>query len=50
MASIDLDRLAQTAYEAHRSAQPGPLPSWDDISDQEKKAWRAAVTAVTGLG
>jgi pSer/pThr/pTyr-binding forkhead associated (FHA) protein len=50
VASIDLDRLAKTAYDAHRSAHPGPLPSWDDISDQEKKAWRAAVTAVTGSG
>ena len=50
MASIDLDRLAKTAYDAHRSAHPGPLPSWDDISDQEKKAWRAVVTAVTGSG
>jgi pSer/pThr/pTyr-binding forkhead associated (FHA) protein len=50
VASIDLDRLAKTAYDAHRSAHPGPLPSWDDVSDQEKKAWRAAVTAVTGSG
>ena len=50
MASIDLDRLAKTAYDAHRSAHADPLPSWDDISDQEKKAWRAAVTAVTGSG
>ena len=44
VASIDLDRLAKM-YDAHRSAHPGPLPSWDDISDQEKNAWRAAVTA-----
>ena len=50
MAPIDLDRLAKTAYDAHRSAQPGPLPSWDDVSDQEKNAWRAVVTAVTGSG
>ena len=50
MASIDLDRLAKTAYDAHRSAHAGPLPPWDDVSDQEKKAWRAAISAVTGSG
>lgn len=50
MASTDLDHLAQTAYEAHRTAHPGPLPSWEDISAEEKKAWRAAVSAVTSQG
>ena len=50
VASTDLDRLAQTAYEAHRKAQSGPLPSWDDTSTQEKAAWRAAVSAVAGPG
>jgi pSer/pThr/pTyr-binding forkhead associated (FHA) protein len=50
VASTDIDRLAQTAYEAHRRAQSGPLPSWDDASAQEKSAWRAAVSAVTGPG
>jgi len=50
VASTDLDRLARTAYDAHRSAHPDPLPSWEDIGDQEKKAWRAAVSAVTGSG
>ena len=48
--STDLDRLARTAYEAHRSANPGSLPSWEDASEQEQKAWRAAVSAVTGQG
>jgi len=48
VASTDLDRLARTAYEAHRGAQSGSLPPWEDTSDQEKKAWRAAVSAVTG--
>src|SRR5205823_4928464 len=33
VASIDLDRLAKTAYDAHRDAHSGPLPSWDAISD-----------------
>jgi pSer/pThr/pTyr-binding forkhead associated (FHA) protein len=50
VASTDLDRLARTAYEAHRSAHPGPLPSWEDVGVEEKKAWRAAVSAVTGSG
>jgi pSer/pThr/pTyr-binding forkhead associated (FHA) protein len=48
--STDLDRLARTAYEAHRSAHPGSLPSWEDITVPEKEAWRAAVSAVTGTG
>ncbi len=50
MSSSDLDRLARTAYEAHRGAQSGPLPSWEDISEQEQRAWKAAVSAVTGKG
>jgi pSer/pThr/pTyr-binding forkhead associated (FHA) protein len=50
VASTDLDRLARTAYEAHRSAHPGPLPSWEDVGAEEKTAWRAAVSAVTGSG
>ncbi|MGH3197087.1 MAG: FHA domain-containing protein [Streptosporangiaceae bacterium] len=48
MTSTDLDRLARTAYEAHRGAHPGTLPSWEDATEQEQKAWRAAVSAVTG--
>jgi hypothetical protein len=45
--SSDLDRLARTAYEAHRGTQPGSLPTWEDSTEQEQQAWRAAVTAVT---
>ena len=48
--STDLDRLARTAYEAHRSANPGSLPPWEDVTEQEQKAWRAAVSAVTSTG
>ena len=48
--STDLDRLARTAYEAHRSANPGSLPPWEDATEQEQRAWRAAVSAVTGQG
>ena len=48
VSSPDLERLARTAYEAHRNAQSDPLPSWDDTTKQEQQAWRAAVSAVTG--
>jgi pSer/pThr/pTyr-binding forkhead associated (FHA) protein len=48
--STDLDRLARTAYEAHRGAHPGSLPSWEDATEQEREAWRAAVSAVTSPG
>ena len=48
--STDLDRLARTAYEAHRSAHPESLPPWEDATEQEQKAWKAAVSAVTSMG
>jgi pSer/pThr/pTyr-binding forkhead associated (FHA) protein len=48
VASTDLDHLARTAYEAHRRAQSGSVPSWEEASEEEKKAWRAAVAAVAG--
>jgi pSer/pThr/pTyr-binding forkhead associated (FHA) protein len=48
--STDLERLARTAYEAHRGAHPGSLPPWEDTTEQEQQAWRAAVSAVTGQG
>ena len=47
MTSTDLDRLARTAYEAHRGAHSSSLPSWEDATEQEQKAWRVAVSAVT---
>jgi pSer/pThr/pTyr-binding forkhead associated (FHA) protein len=43
----DLQRLARTAYEAHRDAHPGPLPPWEATTAQEQQAWKAAVAAVT---
>ena len=43
-----IDRLAQTAYEAHRAALPTRLPEWEDITQPERQAWRAAVSAVAG--
>ncbi len=45
--SSPLDHLARTAYEAHRDASPGTLPAWEDATEQEQQAWRAAVSAVT---
>jgi pSer/pThr/pTyr-binding forkhead associated (FHA) protein len=48
MTGIGLEHLARTAYEAHRGAQSGSLPPWEDTTDQEQKAWRAAVSAVAG--
>jgi pSer/pThr/pTyr-binding forkhead associated (FHA) protein len=43
-----IERLAQTAYEAHRAALPSSLPPWEDITKQDREAWRAAVSAVAG--
>jgi pSer/pThr/pTyr-binding forkhead associated (FHA) protein len=48
--SADLERLARTAYDAHRGALPGSPPAWEDLTEQEQQAWRAAVSAVTGPG
>jgi pSer/pThr/pTyr-binding forkhead associated (FHA) protein len=45
--SSPLEHLARTAYEAHRGAHPGTLPAWEDATEQEQQAWRAAVSAVT---
>ena len=50
MASIDLEVLARTAYDAFRRAQKGDVPPWDDIPDSEQQAWRAAVSAVSSHG
>jgi pSer/pThr/pTyr-binding forkhead associated (FHA) protein len=45
-----LERLAQTAYDAHRAANPTGLPPWEDITKEEQQAWAAAVSAVAGQG
>jgi pSer/pThr/pTyr-binding forkhead associated (FHA) protein len=45
--SADLERLARTAYDAHRGASPTSLPAWEDITEQEQQAWRAVASAVT---
>jgi pSer/pThr/pTyr-binding forkhead associated (FHA) protein len=47
--STGLEHLARIAYEAHRGANPGSsLPPWEDSTEQEQEAWRAAVSAVAG--
>ena len=43
-----LDRLAQVAYEAYRGALPKPVLPWEDITKQERRAWKTAVSAVAG--
>ena len=50
MASIDIEVLARTAYDAYRRAQKGSVPPWDDVSATEQQAWRAAVSAVSSGG
>jgi pSer/pThr/pTyr-binding forkhead associated (FHA) protein len=50
VSSTDADRLARTAYEAHRAASPASLPRWEDAGEQEHKAWRDVVAAVTSPG
>jgi len=47
VSSSGLDSLAQTAYEAHRSAHPGSLPPWDEAPEQEQQAWKVAVSGMT---
>ena len=47
MATI-LDRLAQVAYEAYRGALPTHVLPWEDITKQERQAWKTAVSAVAG--
>jgi pSer/pThr/pTyr-binding forkhead associated (FHA) protein len=43
-----IERLAQVAYEAYRAALPASALAWEDITKQERQAWKAAVTAVAG--
>ncbi len=46
MSSSSLEHLARTAYEAHRGAHPTSLPPWEDTTEQEQQAWKAAVSAI----
>jgi pSer/pThr/pTyr-binding forkhead associated (FHA) protein len=42
------ERLAQAAYEAHCAALTGDAPAWEDLTENEQHAWRAAASAVAG--
>jgi hypothetical protein len=46
MTSAEPEHLARDAYEAYRAAHPTPLPRWEDIAEQERAAWQAAVSAI----
>ena len=48
MSSSHLERLAQAAYEAHRSAQDTSLPPWEDATEHDRQTWLAAMSAVSG--
>jgi pSer/pThr/pTyr-binding forkhead associated (FHA) protein len=50
MTSSGPEHVARTAYEAHRSAHPGALPPWEDATEQEQQAWKAAVSAAAQTG
>lgn len=43
-----IERLAETAYEAHRAVLPASLPPWEGLTRQEQQAWKAAAAAVAG--
>jgi pSer/pThr/pTyr-binding forkhead associated (FHA) protein len=48
VSSSHLERVAQAAYEAHRSAHDTALPPWEDATEDERQNWRAAMSAATG--
>jgi FHA domain len=50
VSGTDLESLARTAYEAHRSALAGSGPPWDEAGQDEQRAWRVAVSAITAQG
>jgi pSer/pThr/pTyr-binding forkhead associated (FHA) protein len=50
VASIDIEVLARTAYDAYRRTQKGSAPRWDDLSPDEQHGWLAAMSAVRSAG
>jgi pSer/pThr/pTyr-binding forkhead associated (FHA) protein len=48
--SADHEHLARDAYGAYCAAHPTSLPSWEDITEQERAAWQAAMSAVAERG
>lgn len=43
-----IELLAQSAYDAHRDARSDYLPPWEDLTDNERHAWQAAISVVAG--
>ena len=50
MASIDIEVLARTAYDAYRRTQKGFVPRWDELTPTEQQGWRNAMSAVSSPG
>ena len=50
VASIDIEVLARTAYDAYRRSHKGSVPRWDELSATDQQGWRAAVSAVGSQG
>ena len=50
MASIDIEVLARTAYDAYRRTQTGFVPRWDELTPTEQQGWRNAMSAVSSPG
>jgi pSer/pThr/pTyr-binding forkhead associated (FHA) protein len=50
VASIDIEVLARTAYDAYRRTQKGSVPRWDDLGPAEQQGWLAAMSAVSSHG
>lgn len=46
MTGAEREHLARDAYGAYCAAQSTSLPTWEDITEQERTAWLAAVSAV----
>jgi hypothetical protein len=50
VASIDIEVLARTAYDAYRRTQKGSVPRWDELTPTEQQGWRNAMSAVSSHG
>jgi len=55
MENTELANLAQIAYEVYaehqnwKNYQGNPIPQWDQVRDDIKQAWQAAVRAIIDL-
>lgn len=43
-----IELLAQSAYDAHRAARSEYVPPWEDLTENERRAWQAAISVVAG--